>query len=48
MRRTAEVNLRDRVRFETITSELEVTSIMKKIKTYKKKLRNYVERIEET
>lgn len=34
--RTVEVTLRDRFRFETIASELVVTSIMKKIKTYRK------------
>ncbi|HYS62000.1 MAG TPA: reverse transcriptase family protein [Gemmatimonadales bacterium] len=48
MRRTAGVTLRDRIKSETITSNLGVTPIMKKIKSYRKKWRNHVERMEET
>src|SRR6266550_2781532 len=48
MRRTAGVTLRDRIKSETITSNLGVTQIMKKIKSYRKKWRNHVERMEET
>ena len=48
MRKTAGVTLRDRVRFEIIISELGRTSIMKKIKSYRKNWRKHVERMKET
>lgn len=49
MKRMARLSLRDRFRSETITSNLGVTPILKKIEFYrKKKWRYHVEKTEET